>query len=229
MEHIMPNRNEATTLKKMTMSVTIALTRTWSRAGIAALTVGCLAMPVLAAPAAEGEGGGGSNLARPETSIPAAIASIIVFCILFYILKSKAWGPIVKGLEDRSIKIRTEIESAENARAQATKALDDYQRELAKARTEAGAMIQQARADAQRVGDELRSKNEAELTSMKNKAKEEIEAAKRSALNELYSETAMLSTQIAGQILHREIKPADYAKLDEESLSQIGSLGDARN
>ena len=90
-------------------------------------------------------------------------------------------------------------------------------------------MIQQARADAQRVGDDLRSKNEAELTSMKNKAKEEIEAAKRAALNELYAETAMLATQIAGQILHREIKPADYAKLVEESLSQIGSLGDARN
>jgi len=225
----MPNRNEATTLKKMTMSLTNSFTNTWSRAGIAAITVGFLAVPVLAAPAAEGEGGGGSNLARPETSIPAAIASIIVFCILFYILKSKAWGPIVKGLEDRSNKIRTEIESAENARAQATKALDDYQKELAKARSEAGAMIQQARADAQRVGDELRSKNEAELTSMKNKAKEEIEAAKRAALNELYAETAMLATQVAGRILHREIKPADHARLVEESLSQISGLGNGRD
>ncbi len=164
-------------------------------------------------------------LARPETAVPAMIAAIIMFCLLFFLLKKLAWGAILKGLNDRETKIRTEIESAENARAQATKALDDYQKELAKARTESSAMIQQARADAQRVADELRSKNEAELASMKNKAKEEIEAAKRAALTELYAQTAMLATQVAGRILHREIKPADHARLVEESLSQIGSLG----
>lgn len=164
-------------------------------------------------------------LARPETAVPAMIAAIIMFCLLFFLLKKLAWGAILKGLNDRETKIRTEIESAENARAQATRALEEYQKELAKARTESSAMIQQARADAQRVADELRSKNEAELASMKNKAKEEIEAAKRAALTELYAQTAMLATQVAGRILHREIKPADHARLVEESLSQIGSLG----
>lgn len=164
-------------------------------------------------------------LARPETAVPAMIAAIIMFCLLFFLLKKLAWGAILKGLNDRETKIRTEIESAENARAQATRALEDYQKELAKARTESSAMIQQARADAQRVADELRSKNEAELASMKNKAKEEIEAAKRAALTDLYAQTAMLATQVAGRILHREIKPADHARLVEESLSQIGSLG----
>lgn len=188
-----------------------------------------LASAALGAPPAEGGESHAELLARPETAVPAMIAAIIMFVALFFLLKKMAWGAILTGLNDRETKIRTEIESAENARAQATKALDDYQKELAKARGEASAMIQQARSDAQRVGDELRSKNEAELTSMKNKAKEEIEAAKRAALNELYAETAMLATQVAGQILHREIKAADHAKLVEESLAQISGLGDGRD
>lgn len=183
----------------------------------------------LAAPPAGEPGAHAELLIRPETAVPAMVAAIIMIALLYFALKKLAWGAILTGLNDRETKIRTEIESAENARAQATKALDDYQKELAKARGEAGAMIQQARADAQRVGDELRSKNEAELTSMKNKAKEEIEAAKRAALNELYAETAMLATQVAGQILHREIKAADHAKLVEESLSQISGLGNGRD
>lgn len=179
----------------------------------------------LAEPAQGETGAHAELLAKPETAVPAMVAAIIMFAALFFVLRKLAWGPILKGLNDRETKIRTEIESAENARAQATKALDDYQKELAKARGEASAMIQQARADAQRVADELRSKNEAELSTMKNKAKDEIEAAKRAALNELYAETALLSTQIAGRILHREIKASDHARLVEESLAQIGSLG----
>ncbi len=179
----------------------------------------------LGAPAEGGSEAHAELLAKPETAIPAMVAAIIMFAALFFLLKKMAWGAILSGLNDRETKIRTEIESAENARAQATKALEDYQKELAKARNEASGMIQQARADAQRVADELRSKNEAELATMKNKAKEEIEAAKRAALNELYAETAMLATQVAGRILHREIKAADHSRLVEESLSQIGSLG----
>ncbi len=189
-----------------------------------------LASVALAAPAEEGGSGANAELlARPETAVPAMVAAILMFFLLFFLLKKMAWGAILKGLNDRETKIRTEIESAENARAQATRALEEYQRELAKARAESSAMIQQARADAQRVADELRAKNETELTAMKNKAKEEIEAAKRAALTELYNETAMLSTQIAGRILHREIRPADHARLVEESLAQIGSLGRNRD
>ena len=182
------------------------------------------------APAGGEEAGAHAELLiRPETAVPAMVAAIIMFALLYFALKKLAWGAIISGLNDRETKIRTEIESAENARAQATKALEDYQKELAKARGEASAMIQQARGDAQRVGDELRARNEAELTSMKNKAKEEIEAAKRAALNELYAETALLATQVAGRILQREIKPADHAKLVEESLSQISGLSDGRD
>jgi len=162
-------------------------------------------------------------LVKPETAIPAAISSIIMFVLLVLLLKKTAWGVIIQGLQDREVKIRSEIESAENARLQANAALEQYQKELAEARASANQMIQQAKADAQKVADELRSKNEGELNSMKDRAKTEIEAAKRMALNEIYAEISLLATQVAEKILEREIRPADQQKLVDEALSQLSS------
>jgi F-type H+-transporting ATPase subunit b len=204
------------------MKESVMRKRNWTRLG--ALVAGTVLMMTTAV-LAEGSEAHPELLAKPETAVPAMIASLIMFGLLIFILKKLSWGPILKGIADRETKIRTEIEAAENARAQATQALDDYQQELAKARGEANAMIQQARGDALRVGEELRAKNEAELIALKKKATGEIEAAKRDALNAIYQEAATLSTQIAGRILGREFKASDHAKLVQESLSQLDSLG----
>lgn len=178
------------------------------------------------------EGGATSHpelLAKPETAIPAMIGALVMFVILYFSLKKTVWAMIIKGLQDREIKIRTEIESAENARTQANAALAEYQKELSKARTEANEMIAQAKSDAQRVADELRSKNEIELNSMKDKAKGEIEAAKRSALTELYNQTATLATMVAGKILQREINIKDHENLVADSIKQLQSLESDNN
>ncbi|NOG55957.1 MAG: F0F1 ATP synthase subunit B [Planctomycetes bacterium] len=174
--------------------------------------------------AAEEGGAHAELLAKPEQMWPAIIGALVMFVALVILLTKTAWKPILNGLQARETKIRTEIESAENARTQANAALETYQKELAKARAEANEMIAQAKNDAQRVADELRSKNEVELTAMKDRAKSDIEAAKRAALTELYAQTANLATAVAGKILQREINDQDRSQLVEESLRELGSL-----
>ncbi len=169
------------------------------------------------------------NLAHPKLVWASMFAALIMFGLLFFLLKKMAWGLIVTGLDDREVKIRTEIEQAENAKVQANSALDKYQKELANARAEATQMIQQAKADAQTVANELRTKNESELNAMKKRAKDDIESAKRAALSEIYNEVATISTQIAGKILEREIKAEDHTKLVNDSLAQLGSLKNTTN
>lgn len=176
--------------------------------------------------------GGGANaelLAKPEMVAPAMVAAVIMFFLLLWFLKGNVWGPISNALTDREVKIRTEIETAENARAQATAALDEYERELASARAEAGKMITQAKQEAQRVADELRASNEAELAALKEKATADIESAKRAALAEIYNEAATVGTMIAGRILDREISADDHRKLVEESLGQLQGINGGTN
>ena len=174
--------------------------------------------------AAEAGGPSPEKLVSPYTGWASLITALIVFLLLLWLLSKFAWGPILKALRDREVKIRTEIENAENARKKADAALANYEKELARARAEASQMIQQAKADAQRVADELRSKNEAELFAMKTRARDEIETAKRQALTEIYAQASVLSTMIAGKILEREVRAEDHARLIEESLGQLDAL-----
>ncbi|MFG0328600.1 MAG: F0F1 ATP synthase subunit B [Phycisphaerales bacterium] len=186
---------------------------------------GCAVLaPTAVAFAADESGANPQLLVKPETAVPAMIAAILMFLVLFFLLKKSAWGLILNALNEREVKIRTEIESAENARAQAQAALEEYEKELAKARAEAGEMIASARQSAEKVADELRAKNEAEIVAMKERAKQDIEAAKRAAITDLYNETARLSTTIAEKILEREISAADHEKLVDDSLQQLASM-----
>ena len=117
-------------------------------------------------------------LENPAGQMYPVIATIVVFLLVFGILATVVWPKILGGLEDRQQKIQGDIEQAEQSRAEAEKAKADFEAQLAEARKEAAETIAQAKADAQRVADELRAANDAELTQLRTKAMADIESAK---------------------------------------------------
>ena len=179
---------------------------------------------LLAAQEAAGHGPEHAEVLDLGNWLPGA-TTLLVFMIAFGFLYVKVWPPIVKGLEDRQRKIREEIEAAEEARAQANAALEEYERNLTEAHQEAADMIAQAKSDARAAADELRARNETELNDMKQRATREIENAKRKAIVELHAETATLAADIAAKILKREINVQDQQRLIEESLQEMTSAG----
>jgi F-type H+-transporting ATPase subunit b len=148
-------------------------------------------------------------------------AAIIVFLIVLAFLSIKVWPKISKGLDDRSQKIRSEIEAAEKARADAKAALAQYEKSLAEARAEAQKMLEGARTQQQALAAELRAKSEIELTALKDRAKRDIEAAKRAAVAEVYNVAANQAALIASKILRREVNAGDQQRLVEESLGEL--------
>ena len=169
--------------------------------------------------AAEGQG----NITRMEW-MP-AVTALVVFSIFFLVLRVAVWPKILKGLEDRDNKIRTEIESAEEAREQAKAALAEYQESLSEARQQANEMVSKARSDAKSAAAELRAQNEAELNDLKQRATREIDLARQAAVKKLHAETAALAADIAGKILKREINANDQQRLIDESLGELTSTG----
>jgi F-type H+-transporting ATPase subunit b len=177
------------------------------------------------APAGSHAPGSHSEVIDPSNWLP-GVTALIVFLIAFGFLYVKVWPMIVKGLDARENKIRSEIAAAEAAREQAKAALAEYKDNLAKAREEAGAMIAKARSDAKAVADELRSRNEAELVEMKQRATKDIETAKQAAIGALHAEASNLAVAIAGKILQREINSKDQQMLVDQSIRELAS---ARN
>lgn len=182
---------------------------------IAALaTLACVvtASPVFAA-------GGDSN---PFVgTIYQSIAAVVVFLSLYLVLKTKAWGPILKGLQDREEKISTDLANAERSAKMAQDTLQEYQTKLNEAQDEARRVIEQARTDAQRVAAQLKDQTKNEIDAMRERAERDIAAAKEQAVADLHDMTAELSTAIAGRILQREINAEDQKALVDQSLQEL--------
>ncbi len=181
-----------------------------------------------AAPAAQEHGDGHAAVSNPVAfRIVPFIAAIVVFGFAFEVLRRKAWPLIVKGLSDREEKIRTEIEDAERARKQANAALQQYERALAEARTEAGKIIDATKLDAIKLAGELRSKTEADISALRDRAQRDIEAAKTAAISEIYTTMATTATAVASKILERELNAEDQQRLVDDSLNEFQSVARA--
>ena len=181
---------------------------------IPALIIAAMPTIALAAPA---EGGANPFAGK----IFQAITAAVVFLILFYLLKTKAWGPILSGLQDREAKIKADLEAAEKASRDAKQTLEDYRKQVANAQAEARQIIDKGKSDAEKVAAQLRSEVESEVATMRQRAAADIDAAKTQALNEIYAKVADLSTEIAGRILRREINANDQQQIVRESLNEL--------
>ena len=159
-----------------------------------------------------------------DANLIANITGIVVFLVSLVALRILVWPKITAGLDERNEKIVSEIRSAEEAREQAKSALEDYERELSRAREEASKMIADARTQAKELADELKAKNEQELSERMQRANADIESAKVAAVAELHGHAAELATNMAGKILGREISVQDQTSLVEESLAELGQM-----
>lgn len=195
--------------------------------GVAAWVV-ALAVPALGAPEEPGGGGHKEEVgAIPSVAqgIATGVTALVVFGLSAGFLSLVVGPKIVRALNEREAKIRSEIESAESARQQARGALEQYNRALSEARAEAQRTLEQAKVQQQAQLAEMRQRAEVELAGLKEKATREIEGAKKLALTEIYQQGTALATGIAGRILRREVNQRDHERLVEEAMSELSGGG----
>lgn len=164
------------------------------------------------------------HLEPMQGSALTAITALVVFGAVLLILWKTVWPKITEGLDDRERKIRETLAQADAAKASAEAALAEYQENLAQGRVEAGEMIAKAKADAKAVGEELKKRNEADLSEMTMRATREIDSAKKAAIIELHAEASVLAVAVASKILQREISAADQQKFVDEALNELGNV-----
>lgn len=189
-----------------------------------------LAVPALvqAADTAHAAGETHAAAANPTPfagTIAQSIAALLVFGIVFFVLRAKAWGPILKGLTDRENKIRADLHSAEAARTEAQAALANYKKQIADADAQVREKLASAQKDAEAIAGRLKADAQRDIEEMKNRAARELEEAKRAAMAEVQMTAAQLSTSVASKILKRQINEADQADLIRSSLEELQVAG----
>ena len=152
------------------------------------------------------------------------IWTLVIFLLVVVVLGKFAWGPILEALRGREEFIRSALEEAKADREKAEAALKEYEDRLNEARAEATAIVEEGRRDGEKVKRKVEEEAREEASRMIERAKTEISLATEGAVQELYSRSAALATDMAEKILRRELSPQDHERLIAESLAEMEGL-----
>lgn len=136
--------------------------------------------------------------------LPAAydiIWSGVCFIIILIVVWRVALPRLAKVLDARSQAIEGNIAKADEIQQQAEAALEEYTRQLAEARTQAGEIRESAREDGKRIVAEAKGTAAAEAARLTASAHSQIEAERQTALVSLRSEVGTLALDLAGGVI----------------------------
>jgi F-type H+-transporting ATPase subunit b len=153
-----------------------------------------------------------------------AITTLIVFGLLFLVLRQYAWGPLSKALSDREHHIERALLAAESANAEGERLLAAHRAQMEQAAEQVRALIDQARRDAAAVADQINRKALADADAARERAERDIATARDQALLDIYSKAADLAVTVAGKVLKRELNESDHRRLVEVASSELPSF-----
>jgi len=162
----------------------------------------------------------------PSPILPATNELIwggIAFVLLFFLLAKFAYPTIKKGMDDRAEKIRTSIDEAEQARTDAHRILEEYQRQLADARSESARIVEEARQAADRLRQDLKRQAETEVQEVRARAQEDIQAQVQRAMADLQGRVGELAIELAEKVVERSLDRETNMQLIENYINQVGS------
>jgi len=183
-----------------------------------ALAVGLAALPVVVRAAEEGD----SGIVPQDYSLQ--IWTLITFGVLLVLLAKFAFKPIAEALDRRGQMIKAQLDDAQKLRVEAKTLMDDYQKQIAEARAEAGKIIEESRQLGEKVRKEVVDKANSEASAIVSRSQEEIIRQKEKGIQEMKDTIASLSVQIAGRIIEKEVNAATHQQLIDGLITDLAKV-----
>ena len=138
---------------------------------------------------------------EPETWV--AIAFIILMCVFAYFGVHRT---VLKALDNRSARIKAELDDARRLKDEAAKVLGGYKARRASAEREAEDIIANARSEAERIATEAKAKMEDFVARRTKTAESKIALAEAQALADVRAAAADAAVAAASSILSKTVK-----------------------
>ena len=150
---------------------------------------------------ASSEGAAGAPMSPFEVNFGLFFWTWIVFGMLFLLLKKYAWPAILGMTEQREETIRRRLGEAEEAHAKAQALLAEQQKLLGESRTQAQAIMAEAKSAAEKERAVAVQKTREEQDQLLARARREIAAEGEKARQELRREAVDLSLAAASKLI----------------------------
>jgi F-type H+-transporting ATPase subunit b len=151
------------------------------------------------------------------------IAQIILFLIVYWVLKKYAFGPILEVLNERRRRIEEGQHNAEKIKKQLAEAELRYQEVLRKANEEATRLIEEARATTDAHTQRQLQQAIKDAEGIIAKAHESISQERHKMVAEVKKEMVDLVVHTTAKVVGKVITPEDQKRLSEETSRQLAA------
>ena len=154
---------------------------------------------------------------------PNLIAQLILFAIVYFVLKRFAFKPIIAMLEERRRRIEEGQLNAEKIKKQLAEAQTKYEEILAKANADSQKLLEEVRASGDRLAEQKRQEAIAAAEQITLKAQEAIALERDKTMAEMKRELGRLVIDATSRVTGKILSPDDHQKINEEAARQIAA------
>jgi F-type H+-transporting ATPase subunit b len=147
--------------------------------------------------------------------------NFIILAVVLYVVLAKI---LPRVLQDYRQKIQQAIEEAKAGRAEAQRLLQENQRKTANLQQELSQLQQQATREREDMARRMEVEAQQLAARIVAQARSEVERATERARQSLREDAAVLTVQIAEDILRRELRDEDQQAIVRRYIARIGEL-----
>lgn len=147
----------------------------------------------------------------------------LAFLVLLVLLGKFGLPAVNKMSEERTERIRNDLETAERARTESESVKAQYEAQLTDARAEAARIVEAARADAEQVRRDLVARAEAESADLRQRNAEQVAAERDRVMGEMQGQVAALAIELAEKVVESNLDREANTRLIENYISSVGA------
>jgi F-type H+-transporting ATPase subunit b len=151
----------------------------------------------------------------------AKLINLLIFVgLAIYFLRR----PIGEKLDERREGVRRDLMRAQEERDAALAKLAEVEARLGNLSAEVESLREQARREAAEERERIRRQTEEDALKLRGQAQREIESISKAARAELRAYAAEQSVRLAEEMIRREMRPEDDARLISEYVEDLGGI-----
>jgi len=152
---------------------------------------------------------------------------LAVFLVLIWLITKYILPPLNRAMERRQEHIRSALEAADAARADAAAADDERRHALEEARHQAREIIAAANRTADTVRSEAQTRGQAEYDRIVSSASAEVALARQRAVEEATNRMGDIVMETVERVIGREVDAASHRDLIDQAVAALTADAEA--
>lgn len=161
-----------------------------------------------------------------EINLTDLVFVFINFLILIAVLYKFMWGPVVNAIDSRQNKVEESLRMAEEARKESEQMGAKLAAEIADARKQAKAIVDEAQKSAEDVKQDILDQARASADSMLERAQAEIAKEKNEAILQIKGEVAEMVVSVAERLLAENMSDKQHMALVDKYIAEVAAKND---